>query len=147
VRIKTVILRKRPLPPMSYHTKAPNQAIATQMGDHLQSRPLCIVPLLHRTARSGTRKSLSKAERSCAPALELVRGRAGSSTNDPPHAFLADGLIGMHDALSTAKTHALILVMRGRSHDTHTKNTTEVGACPHAGRTVGLPYGRRFPSR
>jgi hypothetical protein len=36
--------------------------------------------------------------------------------------------------------------MRGRSHDTHTDNIREVGACPHAGRTVGLSYGRRFPS-
>jgi hypothetical protein len=36
--------------------------------------------------------------------------------------------------------------MRDRSHDTHTDNIREVGACPHAGRTVGLPYGRRFLS-
>jgi hypothetical protein len=36
--------------------------------------------------------------------------------------------------------------MRGRSHDTYTNNIREVGACPHAGRTVGLPFSRRFLS-
>jgi hypothetical protein len=42
---------------------------------------------------------------------------------------------------------SVTLVVRGRSHDTHANNIRDVSACSHAGLTVRLPDGRRFPSQ